>query len=115
VDPNGNPWICNNVGRIFHWDPSTGKFVSLPPSGLASDVAVGADGTLWILGTNSVPGGYSIFKYTGSSWHNVAGGAVDISVDSNGASWIANNVGILYTYDPLTDSFDAVFSRPRLK
>lgn len=59
--------------------------------GGARDIGMGADGTAWVIGTNAVPGGYSIWRRTGNTWTNVPGGAERIAVDAQGNAWIVNN------------------------
>lgn len=44
VDPNGNPWGINQYGRIFRHDSADWKQVT----GLASDIAIGANGRIII-------------------------------------------------------------------
>jgi hypothetical protein len=56
----------------------------------ASDIAASADGTAWIVGTDSIRGGHSIFRWSGASWSNVDGGALRIDVDGRGTPWIVN-------------------------
>jgi hypothetical protein len=34
------------------------------PDTTAREIAVGADGSTWIIGTNEVPGGYGIYQHT---------------------------------------------------
>ncbi|HPH86514.1 MAG TPA: hypothetical protein PLC48_13680 [Ferruginibacter sp.] len=60
-------------------------------SGAASDIGIGANGSVWIIGTNSVNGGYGIFHWNGSNWDAVDGGAVRIAVDPNGTPWVLND------------------------
>lgn len=69
--------------------------------GRASDVGVGADGSVWIIGTNVVPGGFDIWKRNaaGTGWTNIPGGAVRIAVDASGNAWIVNNSQTIFHYD----------------
>src|SRR6478672_8915538 len=94
VDQRGNPWIVNSKGEIFRrvndgWE-------HLP--GLAKDIGVGGDGSVWIIGTN--PGGtkhdFGIHKWTGSNWQGVEGGGVRIDVDQRGNPWIVNSKGEIF-------------------
>jgi hypothetical protein len=70
--------------------PSPKPFFSPQPGG-ARDIAVGANGSVWAIGTNPVPGGYGIYHWTGSGWAGVPGGAVTIGVDPNGNPWVINS------------------------
>lgn len=45
VGPDGNPWVVNDIGLIYHWDGSVWHQIG----GKASDIAVGSDGTVWIV------------------------------------------------------------------
>ena len=53
--------------------------------GAARDVGVGANGTVWVIGTSAVPGGYAIYKRANNAWVNVPGGAERIA-----ACWAEN-------------------------
>ena len=39
-----------------------------PLAGKATDVGLGANGVLWAIGTDSVPGGKTIHRWNGTSW-----------------------------------------------
>lgn len=54
------------------------------------------NGVVWIIGTNAVPGGYGIYKFNGSSWMQIDGGATRIAVDNSGNPWIINSVGTIF-------------------
>ena len=64
VDPQGNPWIVNDVGIIYRrsgsWKQLSGNWQ--PLSGTARDIGVGADGSVWIVGTAPVAGGFKIYR-----------------------------------------------------
>jgi hypothetical protein len=93
VDPSGNSWVVNSAGNIFHW---AGNSWSLYP-GLARDVGVGADGSVWVVGTNPVPGGYGVWRLTLLGWSSVPGGGVAISVGPSGNPWIVDSAGKIYS------------------
>jgi hypothetical protein len=69
--------------------PSPVNFVARP--GTATDISVGANGSVWAVGTASVAGGHPIYRWNGSKWVTVAGGAVAIAVDQHGNPWIVNS------------------------
>lgn len=65
--------------------------------GRATDVSVGANGTVWVIGNNPVPGGYGIFQYVDGAWRSVPGGGVRVAVGPAGQPWIVNNEGRVFT------------------
>jgi Tectonin domain len=92
VDNTGSPWIVNSDGVIFRRQNNAW----IPLIGRATDIGAGADGSIWIIGAGKVPGGYGIFKWTGSGWNEVGGGAVRIAVDNTGSPWIVNSDGVIF-------------------
>jgi hypothetical protein len=53
--------------------------------GLAHEIAVAADGTVWCLGTGEMPGGkgYSLHRWNGADWDHVDGAALKIAAGPN--------------------------------
>jgi hypothetical protein len=119
VDPSGNPWVVDGVNQIFRW--VNGAWQNVP--GLAQDIGIGADGSVWVIGapsgvafgqrmwdsgigvdgsvwaaTNPDPGGYGIYKWTGSSWEQVAGAGVRIAADPRGNAWVVNRAGGIFEF-----------------
>jgi hypothetical protein len=92
VDPSGVPWVVNSAGNIFR--RQNNAWTVMP--GLARDIGIGANGAVWVIGTNSVPGGGSPFYWTGSSWAVVDGGGVGITVDFWGRPWMVNSAGNIF-------------------
>ena len=66
------------------------------PTPAVFGVAVGSNDHFWILTNESSPGGLKIYRWNGSGWANVAGGAVTIAADSRGRAWAVNNVNEVY-------------------
>jgi len=66
--------------------------------GEAIDVGVGADGSVWVVGTDERAGGFGIYYWDGNTWLRVEGGAVRIDVDPSGNPWIVNDRHELYRY-----------------
>jgi hypothetical protein len=64
--------------------------------GAASDVAVGGDGSVWVVGTPSASGGHGIYHWTGTGWTAVPGGAVSIAVGPDGMPWVTNSTNQIY-------------------
>ena len=56
------------------------NWVQLPGAG--NDIGVGANGTVWVIGTNAEAGGYGIYRMNASrNWDKIPGSAVRIDVD----------------------------------
>jgi len=64
--------------------------------GSASDIGVGADGSVWAIGTDERGGGYGIYQWLGTTWQRVAGGALRIDVGPDGIPWIVNDSHSIY-------------------
>ena len=67
--------------------------------GAARDVGVGADGSVWVIGTNPVAGGYTIWRRVNNAWVNVPGGAERIAVDPQGNAWVVNSTQAIFRFD----------------
>ncbi len=48
--------------------------------GLAKDIGIGANGSVWVIGTNALRGGYGIYQWTASNRIAVPGGAMEITL-----------------------------------
>jgi hypothetical protein len=97
VDPDGAAWVVNSAGSIFKYNLASKDWEQ--KAGTAKDVGVGADGSVWVVGTGAVEGGYGIYKWNGSGWTSVPGGAVRITVDPSGNAWIVNSTGNIFQYN----------------
>jgi hypothetical protein len=86
VDPHGNPCIVNASHKISHWNGS--KWVAV--TGTATGISVGANGAVWDVGADTVPGGHSVSEWTGSTWAKSSAAAATIAVDPHGDPWIVN-------------------------
>jgi hypothetical protein len=72
-------------------------FVLLP--GAATDIGVGANGSVWVTGVNTVSGGFGPWHWTGSNWAPVTGGGVGIAVDPAGNPWMVNSGDHIYHWN----------------
>jgi hypothetical protein len=68
-------------------------------SGAATDISAGANGSVWVIGTNPVGGGFGIYRWTGSAWASLRGGAVAIAVDPSGNPWVVNSAHQIYQWN----------------
>lgn len=92
VDPLGIPWVIDHTDDIHqqiagHWVRRSGK---------ARDIGVGADGSVWIVGTRNDNGGHGLYRWTGNAWNQVQGSARQISVDPDGYPWVVSSGGDIY-------------------
>lgn len=97
VDPRGQPWVVNDSGEIWRRQNET-TWQQLP--GTATDIGIGGDGTVWVLGTDSKSGGYGLWRWTGRTWvpdeASVSSAGVRISVDERGQPWVVNDSGEIW-------------------
>jgi len=80
VDNFGNAWVVNQANGIFRHDGKTA--IKLP--GQAKDIAVGADGTVWIVDLKTG----NPMRWDGQKW--ISGGTIKltaIAVDPLGLPW----------------------------
>jgi len=93
----GNAYVVNQGGNIYNF--RNNRWRRLP--GKAKDVGVGADNTLWVIGSNKESGGYGIYKFNHSTnkWKKIPGSAVRIDVDKNGNAWVTNNKKQIYAHN----------------
>jgi N,N-dimethylformamidase beta subunit-like, C-terminal/Tectonin domain len=71
-------------------------------AGQGNDIAIGADGTVWLI-TNTVGnGGFTIQRWTGSTWTTIGGAAVRVAVDPQGRAWVINNVNGIFQWSGST-------------
>lgn len=76
----------NATSHAWHLDP-----------GSAVDVAAGG-GKVFALGTNSVPGGYGVWQWTGGGWAQFPGGGRALAVDSAGRPWVTNDANEIWSW-----------------
>jgi hypothetical protein len=95
VDRTGAPWVVNDQGNIFVLKGNSWEQVA----GRARDIGCGG-GEVFAVGTNTVPGGASIYRLQTQSgtrtWRQVNGGAIRIAVDAQGTPWVVNEAGHLF-------------------
>jgi hypothetical protein len=78
--------------------PPPPAFFTLRP-GAATDVGIGANGSVWVIGINPVGGGFGIWHWNGTGWIPLAGGGVAIAVDPGGRPWVINSGHRIYQWN----------------
>jgi hypothetical protein len=79
--------LCAQIAESSSWQIMPGR---------ARDIGIGANGSVWVIGSTQTEGGYGIYRWTGTNWSQVDGAAVVIDVDDGGTPWIANSGGAIY-------------------
>jgi kumamolisin len=93
VGPGNAPWIVTYQLEVLTWGghrwwmlpplPRTPK----PQPGDAVDIAVGANGSAWVV-TIAADGAPGVFHWNGGSWDAVEGSGVGVTVTPNGFPWL---------------------------
>ncbi len=68
-------------------------------AGAATDISIGADGSVWVIGTNKVNGGFGIYRWNGKTWKRVPGGATRLDVGPKGNAWVVNTHGNVFRFN----------------
>lgn len=93
LDPQGIPWIINASGKIYRLVDEVWERIP----GTAKDIDIGADGSVWIVGTDEDKNdNYSIYYWENEAWVEIDGKARKIAVEANGAPWVVNAKGKIY-------------------
>ncbi|MDB5135184.1 MAG: Bacterial Ig-like domain group 2 protein [Mucilaginibacter sp.] len=97
VAPNGIPWVVNQSKLVFRyggtylWDTMYGVE--------GNDVGVGADGSVFVTGTDTTIVGYKppIYKFINGGWSQIVGiSGTSISVDPLGKIWYTDKSYVLH-------------------
>jgi hypothetical protein len=98
VAPDGTPWVVTSSGSVHYWVGSTWSWIQ--KNGItASSISIGADGTVAVLGTNAVSGGYRVYLYCADTdaWKQFSdGAATELAVGRAGELWLVNSSGYIF-------------------
>lgn len=92
VDPSGQPWVVTRADQIYQL--IAGRWIRRPGSG--RDIGIGADGSVWLVGTSDEEGGHGVYRWNDEGWNKVTGSLRQISVDADGYPWGASSSGKIY-------------------
>jgi peptidoglycan hydrolase-like protein with peptidoglycan-binding domain len=123
VGPTGLPWVIGASGAIFRrttTDPApAGRWEQTQaPAGGASDVGIGANLDVWIIGKNSLGDGFQVYKWnrgatavndSTAGWNGSDGGAVKVTVGPTGVPWVLTATGVFFRHtnsDPFSGSWE---------
>jgi hypothetical protein len=100
VDPAGVPWLINAAGTIYKRN-GTSSWTTI--AGNATDIAIGANGSVYIIGNTTVDAnGYQIYQRVNNSWSLLNGSAISVAVAPNGTPWVVNRSGDIFRRDGST-------------
>ena len=96
VDPNGLAWVTADDNSIWRYVSSTSSFEKM--TGCGTDIAIGSDGTVSVVGCSAGAEGDRIqtYDFATSTWMNVTRDAVSIAVSPTGNNWIINNASDIF-------------------
>ncbi|HEX04405.1 MAG TPA: hypothetical protein ENH10_04525 [Bacteroidetes bacterium] len=96
VGPDGLPYAVNPKNGLGKFTDK-GTWSEYPR--YASDVGVGADGTLWMIGSESE--NYSVARWSteDSEWINIVGEPRRIDVGPDGTPYVVNENGTVFFYN----------------
>ena len=68
--------------------------------GAGNDIGVGANGAVWVIGTNKSGNDFGIWRWNASAanWDQMPGGALRIDVDPQGVAWVVNSNHAIYRW-----------------
>ena len=99
VDKAGNAWVVNETGEIYMYNIAS-KSWEHKGTKKARSVHTGASsGAVWMLGTDSIPGGFPIYQWDSAKqdWEPYGTyGAVEMT-EAAGTPWIVQSDGKLYS------------------
>jgi hypothetical protein len=96
VGPDGLPWMVASDHTIWKGN-ADGSVTQLP--GLANDIGVGADGQVWVIGTNSSNGSWQVWHLVNGSWVADPGSGQFIDVSANGLPVVSGSDGKIWIKD----------------
>ena len=96
VDPNGLAWVTHEDNTIWRYVSSSAGWEQV--AGCATDIAIGSDGTVSIIGCSAGTQGDRVQVYNSatSTWANTTRDAVEIAVSPTGYPWIINNSSSIF-------------------
>ncbi|RYU85879.1 hypothetical protein EWM62_18760 [Mucilaginibacter terrigena] len=96
VTPAGIPWVVNKSGLVYVFG---GEYLwKAFDNVLASDIGIGADGSVFVTGKNTGDTNPDIFKWDGTAnWTNLnISGGTNISVAPDGKAWWLDKENMLH-------------------
>ena len=97
VGPTGLACFVRNNGAIGCF---TSDYKVRRMKGIGKDIAIGADGSMFVLGGKAhVDGGWSVWKWQAAKWVKVPGrSGTRIAADPQGNPWIVDDQGTMWRH-----------------
>ncbi len=88
VDPQGNPWTVGKTGQIAKYIGGVKQVIQ----GAAKDIAIAANGVVFVIGTDDV-----VYTLAFNGWVGLSGnvGASRIGADADGIPWIVTDSNVI--------------------
>lgn len=96
VTPAGIPWVVNKSGLVYKFG---GTYLwSVMDNVTASDIGIGADGSIFVTGKSNGGTNPDIFKFDGFyNWNNIGvSGGANISVTPDGKAWWIDTANVVH-------------------
>ena len=105
VDKAGNAWVVNDTGEVYMYNIASQSWGKRGTKKARSVHTGASSGAVWMLGTDSIPGGFPIYQwdFAKQDWESYGtSGAVEMT-EAAGTTWIVQSDGRLYSrIDPTT-------------
>jgi hypothetical protein len=89
VDAEGNPWVVNSAGQVYHYHG--GSWTQFPVA--ARNIAVGADGVVYLVGTIPSASEFPIMRSQGTNWVNDGVAGTEIAAGPAGVAYAIKGTG----------------------
>jgi len=99
MEPITDMGVCDGTLNVDDTVAASALYdVFVGVSGQANDIALGSDGSVWIIGNTSAAGGFVVRKWNSSSFVSVAdgGSGMRIAVAPNGRPWVVADNGSIW-------------------
>jgi hypothetical protein len=97
VGPQGDAWVVNSSGALYHWQGAAfARVANTPP---ADDIGVGPDGKLWMTGRATPGENGPIYHFNGTRWDRMPGAGTSIDVGWDNSAWLTNAAGSIYRWN----------------
>jgi len=97
LGPDGTVWFIDCNDNLYRWNKTGYHHMGVK----ATDVGVGANGTVWIVGTRQLNSGFNVAYLRGDGeWVDVdTGGAVRIDVSKGGIPWMVQTNNSIWQHN----------------